>query len=138
MARQGAFFSGLAVLAASFSTGAFPDAFGATQGTIAFVGAVVAPPHEIHVAPVAAALAPSASAAGASVQVRFSPTRGQSASVRAEGLGRLPVAVRCVGAKPMSTDGCQLGPEGGTILVVMRSAPAAGMVRGTLLTVAYE
>jgi hypothetical protein len=135
MARQGAVFSGLAVLAVSFSTWAV----GATQqGTIAFVGAVVAPPHEIHVVPVAVALAPSASVAGASVQVRFSPSSGPSASVRAEGLGRWPVAVRCLGAKPMSTDGCHLGPDGGTILVAMRSAPAAGMTRGTLLTVAYD
>jgi hypothetical protein len=38
----------------------------------------------------------------------------------------------------MSTDGCHLGPEGGTILVVMRSALAAGMASGTLLTVAYD
>jgi hypothetical protein len=134
MARQGAFFSGLVVFAASFSTWAV----GATQGSIAFVGAVVAPPHEIRVAPVAPALAPAASAAGASVQVRFSPSSSQSASVRAEGLGRLPVALRCIGAKLMSTDGCHLGPEGGTILVVMRSALAAGMASGTLLTVAYD
>lgn len=134
MARQGAFFSGLAVLAASFSTWAV----GATQGTIGFVGAVVAPPHEIHVVPVAVALAPSASAAGATVQVRFSPSSSQSASVRAEGLGRWPVAVRCVGAQPMSTDGCHLGPEGGAVQVRMRSAPAPGMARGILLTVAYD
>jgi hypothetical protein len=134
MARQGAFFSGLAVLAVSSSTWAV----GATEGTIAFVGAVLAPPYEVQVVPVAAMLAPSASAAGASVQVRFSPGSGQSASVRAEGLGRWPVAVRCVGAKPMSADGCHLGPEGGTVMVAMRSAPAAGMPRGTLLTVDYE
>ena len=58
--------------------------------------------------------------------------------MRADGLGNLPLAVRCTDAKSMRTGRCHLGPRGGTLSVATQSVPAAGVAHGVILTVAYD
>ncbi|MGO4396157.1 hypothetical protein AB4Z46_32885 [Variovorax sp. M-6] len=132
MARRSAFFSRLAVFSA-VSLCAIPAVAG---GTITFVGAIVEPPYEIRVAPAPLDSSYSTSTAGA--EISFNSIRSLSASVRADGLGPLPVALRCAGGTPLTASGCHLGPHGGTLSVAMKSTAAAGTTPAAILTVAYD
>lgn len=125
---------GLAVL--STCAGAAADAARSSSGTIRFAGSIVAPPHEVTLAPAASSSSDSASAPG--IHVHFSGSMGQSAHVRAHGVGGRPIGIRCMEAGQAAAGGCMLDSKGGTIAVAALTIPGDSARRPAILTVAYD
>lgn len=137
MTRLSAVSSRLAVLAAC-SICALPAVSRAADGTITFLGAIVEPPYEVRVTAAAPSSTYATSISKPEAEISFSSSGNLSASVHADGLGPLPVAVRCTGATPMPAGGCHLGPRGGALSIAAMPTATAGVARGAILTVAYD
>ena len=135
MTRLTAVASRLAVLAACC---ALPAVSRAADGTITFLGAIVEPAYEVRVTAAAPSSTYATSISKAEAKISFSSSSNLSARVRADGLGQMPVAVRCIGATRLPAGGCHLGPRGGALSIAAMPTAAAGTARGAILTVAYD
>lgn len=134
--RNQTFISRLAgcALIAVFSVAAIADA-NAGRGTIHFTGGIVAPPHEVVLAP--AALPSQSENSAGEVEVLLSDPHGQSpsAQVRAEGPRGFPVSLRCIDVERAPAGGCLLGSKGGRLAVAAQSVHVDG---ASIVTVSYD
>ena len=118
-----------------------PGGAQAADGTIHFVGEIVAAPYELHAAPAERRVRTAASTTDL-IFLRQWVDR-PSATVRVDGLGAQPLAVSFTDARERrhavdAKSGQAIGQDGGTLSIRPAGALPAGKMAGALVTVSYN